>query len=867
MDLPKGYVKNPFAAPIEKIRRRIRDDSEKRETIADANEGREADVNETPEVELPGQAKGVLELLVVNRETKEPLAQVKLSIAIHKDGPDEERAKVTDQQGLCGIELGWPRPAYVRVRAEEAGFVPVELELLRDTVGVDFPAKYTISLEPGTLIGGFVVAEQGEPVEVASVYLRVPADDLRETSSDFTVARRGSRTAMDVSISDYEVKTDANGFWRCDVMPAALRDIEIRLAHPEYIDDESYGVTDRPSMQELRQMIGVMVMKKGYGVRGTVFDSSGRPVEGATVAQGSDRRDTYYPSTRTDASGRFEFKNARPGEMVLTAQAQGSSPDLKEIVVDGAAGSVEFRLGPAHTIRGQVVDSQYDPLVGAWVFVNGWRGHRSLEWETNTDSQGRFEWHDAPADEVQLFIGKRNFRTVLDFAAIASDDEYLIVMLPPLRISGIVADADSREPINEFWLIPGIKSGTDGQVYWERGKTARYTGGTYDFRFCCPDDGLFIRIEAEGYMPRISRAFGADEGDVPFDFVLERGRKAAGTVYLPNGEPAAGVEVAVGTTSQTPQIENGELLRDTDLQIVETGLDGWFSFQPQFEPYLLVAVGDEGYAKVMAEQFETSGRLVLEPWARVEGALHIGGRAGASETVTMHYYQAREPDVATVSYYYESVTDADGLFVLDRVVPGTAKVTHEVKFSLRDTAYSHAELIEVQAGQTVSLTLGGMGRAVMGRIMAPEDYNEPIDWAYARGTVSLKLPQPARPYNFDRMSDEEKQTWTDTWRQSEQGGAYEQFHWEKSRSYVVGIDQDGAFSVEDLPAGSYDLRIHLYTNVEDRPLELGELIGLLNYQFEIFDIDAENGTEPLDIGTVTIQMQEAVKGGDRPGPF
>jgi hypothetical protein len=100
MDLPKGYVENPFAAPIEKIRRRIRDDSEKRETIADANEGREADVNETPEVELPGQAKGVLELLVVNRETKEPLAQVKLSIAIHKDGPDEERAKVTDQRAF-----------------------------------------------------------------------------------------------------------------------------------------------------------------------------------------------------------------------------------------------------------------------------------------------------------------------------------------------------------------------------------------------------------------------------------------------------------------------------------------------------------------------------------------------------------------------------------------------------------------------------------------------------------------------------------------------------------------------------------------------------------------------------------------------
>jgi hypothetical protein len=220
-----------------------------------------------------------------------------------------------------------------------------------------------------------------------------------------------------------------------------------------------------------------------------------------------------------------------------------------------------------------------------------------------------------------------------------------------------------------------------------------------------------------------------------------------------------------------------------------------------------------------------------------------------------------------VSYYYEGVTDTNGVFVLDRVVPGELKVAHKVRPDATDMAYGHAELIEVKAGEAVGVTIGGAGIELLGRLVMPEDYNEPVDWAYARGTLSVKLAESLRPDGFEQMSDQEMQMWVKAWRESEQGKAYERSQWEKSRSYVVEIEKDGTFRVQDVPTGLYELQINLYAQADGIGLELGEVIGSLNDQFEIADIHVESSTEPLDIGTFTIQMREGVSSHEDAGPF
>src|SRR5262249_26284289 len=145
--------------------------------------------------------------------------------------------------------------------------------------------------------------ETGRPIKDAEVILLIPSDH---------------NGRIRPSMWDYPVKTDAEGKWRCDLMPEKLDDVWIRLKHRDYISDNMYGMTPKPSMEQLRTMTGIMVMKKGVTVAGTVMNASGKPIEGALVAQGSDRFGSHYPTAKTDVMGRFQFNQCTRGEMVLT---------------------------------------------------------------------------------------------------------------------------------------------------------------------------------------------------------------------------------------------------------------------------------------------------------------------------------------------------------------------------------------------------------------------------------------------------------------------------------------------------------------------------------------------------------------------
>jgi len=261
--------------------------------------------------EKEAKTEKILNLRVVSKATGEPISEAELSILIMR----ERREDKTDKDGRCRIALGEKTPEYVRVEVEKEGFVPIRLAWRQTADNPVMPDRYTLALEQGTSIGGIIHDEQGDPIEGASVYLLVPGGEEIER----------------VAIWDYTEKTDAEGRWQCDIMPSKLNDIWIRLAHPDYISDEMYGKTPKPPIEKLRAMTGVMVMKQGLTVSGCVTDANDRPIEGASVAQGSDRFGSHYPSTQTDSEGRFEFKNARPDEILTIALIRPTSSTSSKI--------------------------------------------------------------------------------------------------------------------------------------------------------------------------------------------------------------------------------------------------------------------------------------------------------------------------------------------------------------------------------------------------------------------------------------------------------------------------------------------------------------------------------------------------------
>ncbi|HEX8200569.1 MAG TPA: sigma factor [Isosphaeraceae bacterium] len=121
---------------------------------------------------------------------------------------------------------------------------------------------------------------------------------------------------------------DAEGGWRCDVMPAEPDDVWTRLSHPDHVGDTIYGATPKPTIEQLRDLFGVMVMKRGVPVAGRVLDEVGRPIAGAKVAQGSDRRGTSSPPRPPLAAWESlgEIPRSRTPMPVPAASRDGPTP-------------------------------------------------------------------------------------------------------------------------------------------------------------------------------------------------------------------------------------------------------------------------------------------------------------------------------------------------------------------------------------------------------------------------------------------------------------------------------------------------------------------------------------------------------------
>jgi peroxiredoxin len=760
----------------------------------------------------------ILDFFVFNKKTKEPIAGTELYIRINRKG----RSDKTDEYGRCRIILDAEQLTYVRIKAQKEGFVPMQVMWRLAEARVKPPDKYTLYLEPGTSIGGIIQNEQGKPIQGVTINLLVPGGDELER----------------VAIWDHQEKTDANGQWRCDIMPKKLDDVLIRLSHPDYIDDEAYGMTPKPSIEKLRDMTGVMVMKKGLTLRGRVLDLNGQPITEASVMQGSDRFGSHYSSTKTDSNGQFIFKNARPGEMILTVQASGYCPDLKHITVYEGMPSIEFRLEPGHMIRGRIVDSENNPIEGASVTADTWRGHRTLNWRVDTNNEGRFQWNDAPADEVLIDMGKRRFMSVRNHGMTASDKEYVITMHPELKVRGKVVDTETGEPIAELKALPGIDWGRNQPVHWQRSDAKTFTQGYYEITFDSSYPAHLIRIEAEGYKPGISRRFKDDEGQVHYDFKLEKGTGPTGIVQFPDGKAVSGAEVILCTPSQGAYIRNGRNDQKRDSQFVETKEDGRFSFPAQIDIYSIVVLHDKGYAEVSSEKLTASSVVTLQPWGRVEGKLLIGKEPGENETVGVWFKTPYEPNAPRIYHDCRAITDNNGHFVFKRIPPGEGRVGREIRTSYNSYTISHSIPVEIKPTETINVVIGGTGRPIVGKIVAPADYKEPINWAYGHNRLSLKVPK--FPLLFFMRKLQQKQR----------------------RSYAVKIEHDGSFRVEDVPAGKYRLRISVYEPPTARQYGHGELIGSGIYDFKVPEMPGGRSDEPLDIGTLQMKIHQHLKVND-----
>jgi len=248
-----------------------------------------------------------------------------------------------------------------------------------------------------------------------------------------------------------------------------------------------------------------------------------------------------------------------------------------------------------------------------------------------------------------------------------------------------------------------------------------------------------------------------------------------------------------------------------------------------------------------------------QPLGRIEGILYVGGAPAAEEQVTMTIQDA---DLSTRSdAHRKAVTDSEGRFAFEDVPPCEVSIGHLVTYRVGTSRWysptstaSHTRHVFIEPGRTAHVEIRRPGRRVVGRLVTPPDCNVAIAWRGAdarRVYTHVDWPQPP-----SGLSKEEQQDWREAFRHTEE--------WKRLKTQmtaiVVDLEEDGAFSVSDVPPGEYSL----YIEVGDDEGTGGhaDVAGYAGHTFTVLDV---GDSAPLDLGDLVVTLHVRLNPGD-PAP-
>jgi hypothetical protein len=242
----------------------------------------------------------------------------------------------------------------------------------------------------------------------------------------------------------------------------------------------------------------------------------------------------------------------------------------------------------------------------------------------------------------------------------------------------------------------------------------------------------------------------------------------------------------------------------------------------------------------------------LQAWGRVEGVLKIGGRVQGGAEV--HLNGLGSPSWQGYSVFYNTKTAPDGGFVFSNVPAGEYKLYRDM---YRDTAGRTSHIITedhpmplvVKAGATTKIEYSQPGRVIVGRAQ-PDRPDAAVDWQNDDHTLTLK--QPAIP-PVDFKDYASSKAFYQARKKNETSPERLQLARE-ARTYVLGFEPDGTFRAEDVPPGTYELKIHVTKpGANDNPPfqeNPANVLGSLTREVVV-----PPGDGPLDLGTVVAPMR------------
>ncbi len=765
-----------------------------------------------------------VELTIVDLESGAPIGQTSVRASI--DG--SQSAFVTGANGVGVIPLPDTGVEYdLTATASADGYVPTMVRW--EVSKVSIPATYNLRLERGTTISGLIAYEDGQPIPDASVRLFVAGD------------REG---IVQPAITDLEIITDGEGRWHCDRMPKSLTKLQVRVTPPGVRRVRSVTFTDGGEFDiaSLRDGTARIEVSLRYSLAGTVHDRDGKPVAGAQLVAwpvaGTSSAGNFVQSER---DGSFVFDNVRAERMMVSIVKDGMAPNMTAVTPGPDADPLDVTLEPGQTIRGQVTTLDGEPIEGARVAPHTWRGQRVLSIEMKTDKDGRFEWDGAPEEGVVFEVRKPGYAGILETMMFPGETDNTIALQELLRIGGSVVDDETGEPLEGFKVYQGI--------YWESADDVQWSGyasdegykGEYELYIEAGTPAVQVRVEADGYLPALSRIYHAEEGYQRYDVRMKKGSGPSGIVTRPDGSPAANVAVYMAPNPGAVALVNGKAA-DQDTRSVTTDDNGGYSFPPLYPAFRLAVIDESGYAVKTFELGNEQYDLALAAPASIEGAVTLSGEPARYERVHL-FFDARYNDGVQLSY--TANTDPDGRYAFSGLPAGEARV--ELLRNLQNRLVnSHSTFVATSAGVATNADLGGDGRMVVGHVTLPEDAPSGVDFSVLPLSVIAKAPLIDVPDSVDQNDHEAFQIWYTEWEKTDEGRAFRA----AQRTFAVEMSDNGSFRIPDLPDGDYVIAWQFVTKE-------GERVGKLAHEFSV-----PAGTGELALGSLMAEAPKNLKVGD-----
>ena len=330
--------------------------------------------------------------------------------------------------------------------------------------------------------------------------------------------------------------------------------------------------------------------------------------------------------------------------------------------------------------------------------------------------------------------------------------------------------------------------------------------------------------------------------------------RPGGMVVLADGQPAEGAEIRATSGDSGFLFMNlpGRITQGEKDTRAETDATGHFEFVDSGFDGVVLITHEQGFLQSTVEALRAQPKLTLLPWGRVEGVLRVG--TNLEPHATVHLTGGSSFGLFGWRFFYQGKTDADGRFLFDKVPPGEPYLfrSFESRSGRGMVNEGYQMPVRVSPGQMTEVSYGGTGRLITGKAEGQ------ADWSNDAHVLVLKQshgPAAPEPEDFATWAAYRKarDAWT-TGGYSRQSAA--------QRTYQLQFDPDGSFKIDDVPAGTYELRIRVTEPLKpDQSAYIATPeLGSLTREVVVPAMPGGRSDEPLDLGVLRLQWKQRPPG-------